>query len=151
MTQVMDVTNGYGADVNLEGTGHPSALIQGLDLLRTLGTFVEYGVFGSDFTVDWSIISDDKELKRPRGAPRPNCWPAAIRMIESEVLGRTRSSSTTTAGRVPEMSRYRVQRQGVRQSVPDSLSGCRQHRAQAGEGHLVALRHPVERKACRNS
>jgi threonine dehydrogenase-like Zn-dependent dehydrogenase len=70
----MDVTNGYGADVNLEGTGHPSALIQGLDLLRTLGTFVEYGVFGSDFTVDWSIISDDKELKRPRGAPRPNCW-----------------------------------------------------------------------------
>ena len=62
VAQVMDVTDGYGADVYLEGTGHPSAVIQGLNLLRKLGTYVEYGVFGSDVTVDWSIISDDKEL-----------------------------------------------------------------------------------------
>ena len=29
---------------------------------RDEGRYVEYGVFGSDVTVDWSIISDDKEL-----------------------------------------------------------------------------------------
>ena len=86
VAQVMDVTDGYGADVYLEGTGHPSAVIQGLNLLRKLGTFVEYGVFGSDVTVDWSIISDDKELDVLGAHLGPNCWPAAIRMIESGVL-----------------------------------------------------------------
>ena len=59
---VRDLTGGYGADVYIEGTGHPSAVPQGLNLLRKLGTFVEYSVFGTDVTVDWSIISDDKEL-----------------------------------------------------------------------------------------
>jgi threonine dehydrogenase-like Zn-dependent dehydrogenase len=86
VAQVIDVTDGYGADVYLEGTGHPSAVIQGLNLLRKLGTYVEYGVFGSDVTVDWSIISDDKELNVLGAHLGPYCWPAAIRMIESGVL-----------------------------------------------------------------
>jgi threonine dehydrogenase-like Zn-dependent dehydrogenase len=80
---VKGLTGGYGADVYLEGTGHPSAVLQGLNLLRKLGTFVEYGVFGSDVTVDWSIISDDKELDVLGAHLGPHCWPAAIRMIES--------------------------------------------------------------------
>ena len=80
---VRDLTDGYGADVYLEGTGHPAAVPQGLNLLRKLGTFVEYGVFGSDVTVDWSIISDDKELDVRGAHLGPHCWPAAIRMLES--------------------------------------------------------------------
>jgi threonine dehydrogenase-like Zn-dependent dehydrogenase len=40
-------------------------------------------VFGSDVTVDWSIISDDKELDVRGAHLGPDCWPAAIRMIES--------------------------------------------------------------------
>ena len=80
---VLELTEGYGADVYLEGTGHPSAVLQGLQLLRKLGTYVEYGVFGSDVTVDWSIISDDKELDVLGAHLGPHCWPAAIRMIES--------------------------------------------------------------------
>ena len=83
---VKDLTGGYGADVYLEGTGHPTAVPQGLNLLRKLGTYVEYGVFGSDVTVDWSIISDDKELDVLGAHLGPYCWPAAIRMIESGVL-----------------------------------------------------------------
>ncbi|MBY6413973.1 erythritol/L-threitol dehyrogenase [Rhodococcus sp. BP-252] len=83
---VKDLTGGYGADVYLEGTGHPSAVPQGLGLLRKLGTYVEYGVFGSDVSVDWSIISDDKELDVLGAHLGPYCWPAAIRMIESGVL-----------------------------------------------------------------
>ncbi|HLR85459.1 MAG TPA: alcohol dehydrogenase catalytic domain-containing protein [Nocardioidaceae bacterium] len=82
-TVVREMTEGYGADVYLEGTGHPSAVPQGLNLLRKLGTYVEYGVFGSDVTVDWSIISDDKELDVRGAHLGPYCWPAAIRMIES--------------------------------------------------------------------
>lgn len=80
---VRGLTEGYGADVYLEGTGHPSAVGQGLDLLRKLGTFVEYSVFKDDVTVDWSIISDDKELDVLGAHLGPHCWPAAIEMIES--------------------------------------------------------------------
>jgi threonine dehydrogenase-like Zn-dependent dehydrogenase len=41
---------------------------------------------GADVTVDWSIISDDKELDVLGAHLGPYCWPAAIRMIESGVL-----------------------------------------------------------------
>jgi threonine dehydrogenase-like Zn-dependent dehydrogenase len=83
---VKDMTDGYGADVYIEGTGHPSAVGQGLNLLRKLGTYVEYSVFGSDVSVDWSIISDDKELDVRGAHLGPHCWPAAIKMIESGIL-----------------------------------------------------------------
>ncbi len=83
VAKVKELTGGYGADVYIEGTGHPSAVSQGLNLLRKLGTYVEYSVFGSDVTVDWSIISDDKELDVRGAHLGPHCWPAAIRMIES--------------------------------------------------------------------
>lgn len=79
---IKDMTGGYGADVYIEGTGHPSAVGQGLDLLRKLGTYVEYSVFGSEVTVDWSIISDDKELNVLGAHLGPHCWPAAIKMLE---------------------------------------------------------------------
>ncbi|MGI8459436.1 MAG: alcohol dehydrogenase catalytic domain-containing protein [Propionibacteriaceae bacterium] len=83
---VKDLTGGYGADVYLEGTGHPSAVPQGLNILRKLGTYVEYSVFGSDVSVDWSIISDDKELDVLGAHLGPYCWPAAIKLLESGKL-----------------------------------------------------------------
>jgi threonine dehydrogenase-like Zn-dependent dehydrogenase len=66
--------------------GASAAVPQGLNALRKLGRYVEYGVFGSDVSVDWSIISDDKELDVLGAHLGPYCWPAAIRMIESGVL-----------------------------------------------------------------
>ncbi|WP_156935054.1 alcohol dehydrogenase catalytic domain-containing protein [Pseudonocardia spinosispora] len=83
VAEIKKMTDGYGADVYLEGTGHPSAVGQGLNLLRKLGTYVEYSVFGSDVTVDWSIISDDKELDVLGAHLGPNCWPAAVKMLEN--------------------------------------------------------------------
>jgi erythritol/L-threitol dehydrogenase len=70
---IQDLTGGYGADVYLEGTGHPSAVPQGLNLLRKLGTFVEYSVFKDPVSVDWSIISDDKELDVRGAHLGPDC------------------------------------------------------------------------------
>jgi threonine dehydrogenase-like Zn-dependent dehydrogenase len=67
----------------MEATGHPSAVLQGLNVLRKLGRFVEYSVFKDDVSVDWSIISDDKELDVLGAHLGPNCWPAAIRLIEA--------------------------------------------------------------------
>jgi 2-desacetyl-2-hydroxyethyl bacteriochlorophyllide A dehydrogenase len=80
---IRDMTEGYGADIYLEGTGHPAAVLQGLKILRKLGTFVCYSVFKEDVSVDWSIISDDKELDVLGAHLGPHCWPAAIKMIES--------------------------------------------------------------------
>jgi threonine dehydrogenase-like Zn-dependent dehydrogenase len=86
VAEIKALTDGYGADVYIEGTGHPSAVPQGLNLLRKLGTYVEYSVFGSDVTVDWSIISDDKELNVFGAHLGPHTWPAAIKMLESGIL-----------------------------------------------------------------
>ncbi len=83
VARVKEMTDGYGADVYMEGTGHPSAVLQGLNVLRKLGRFVEYSVFKEDVAVDWSIISDDKELDVLGAHLGPNCWPAAIRLIEA--------------------------------------------------------------------
>jgi threonine dehydrogenase-like Zn-dependent dehydrogenase len=83
VAEILAMTEGYGADVYIEGTGHPSAVAQGLALLRKQGTFVEYSVFRDDVTVDWSIISDDKELDVRGAHLGPHCWPAAAAMIES--------------------------------------------------------------------
>lgn len=79
---IKGMTKGYGATVYLEGSGHPSAVLQGLQVLRKLGRFVEYSVFKEDVSVDWSIISDDKELDVLGAHLGPNCWPAAVRMLE---------------------------------------------------------------------
>lgn len=83
---VKDLTEGYGADVYIEATGHPSAVPQGLNLLRKLGTFVEYSVFKDAVSVDWSIISDDKELNVLGAHLGPHTWPAAIKLLETETL-----------------------------------------------------------------
>lgn len=82
VARIAELTEGYGADVYLEGTGATPAVGQGLNLLRKLGTYVEYSVFGSDVTVDWSIISDDKELNVLGAHLGPHCWPAAIKLLE---------------------------------------------------------------------
>ena len=95
-----DLTNGYGADVYLEATGHPAAVQQGLNLLRKLGTYVEYSVFGSPATVDWTIIGDEKELEIRGAHLGPHCWPAAIRMIESGRLPMDRICTHNSPSRV---------------------------------------------------
>ncbi|WP_019819079.1 alcohol dehydrogenase catalytic domain-containing protein [Saccharomonospora saliphila] len=86
VARVAELTDGYGADVYLEGTGATAAVGQGLNLLRKLGTYVEYSVFGSEVTVDWSIISDDKELDVRGAHLGPHCWPAAIKMLENGTI-----------------------------------------------------------------
>jgi len=91
---VRGLTEGYGADVYIEGTGHPSAVAQGLNILRKLGTYVEYSVFAEPVSVDWSIISDDKELDVLGAHLGPGTWPKAIEMIESGALPMAEICST---------------------------------------------------------
>src|SRR5690606_13394329 len=56
VSEVKRLTGNYGCDVYIEATGHPSAVGQGLQMIRKLGRFIEFSVFSEPATVDWSII-----------------------------------------------------------------------------------------------
>src|SRR4029077_13590872 len=80
--KVRDLTDGYGCDVYIEATGHPAAVEQGLDMIRKLGTFVEFSVMREKVTADWTIIGNRKRINI-HGPPLVSYSnPVAIRMIE---------------------------------------------------------------------
>ena len=78
---VRGLTGGYGCDVYIEATGSASGVGQGLEIIRKLGRYVEFSVFGSDATVDWSIIGDRKELDIRGAHLGPYCYPIAIDLL----------------------------------------------------------------------
>lgn len=78
---VKGLTGGYGCDVYIEATGSPGGVTQGLELIRKLGRFVEFSVFGEPTTVDWSIIGDRKELDIRGAHLGPYCYPIAIDLL----------------------------------------------------------------------
>lgn len=75
---VKEMTEGYGCDVYIEATGHPKSVEQGLSMIRKLGRFVEFSVFKDPVSVDWSIISDRKELDVLGSHLGPYCYPLVI-------------------------------------------------------------------------
>ena len=79
--KVRELTDGYGCDVYIEATGHPASVNQGLGMIRRLGTFVEFSVFGSPVTCDWSIIGDRKELDVLGSHLSPYCYDTVIEWI----------------------------------------------------------------------
>ncbi|OYD07419.1 MDR/zinc-dependent alcohol dehydrogenase-like family protein [Paludifilum halophilum] len=79
--QIKDMTNGYGCDIYIEATGHPKSVEQGLHMIRKLGHFVEFSVFKDPVSVDWSIISDRKELDLLGSHLGPYCYPLVIEGI----------------------------------------------------------------------
>lgn len=78
---IKEMTNNYGCDIYIEATGHPSSVQQGLEAIRKMGTFVEFSVFGKLVTVDWSIISDRKELDLLGSHLSPYCYDTVIDWI----------------------------------------------------------------------
>ena len=76
------LTENYGCDVYIETTGAPIGVTQGLDMIRKLGRFVEFSVFGKETSADWSIIGDRKELDVRGAHLGPYCYPIAIDLLE---------------------------------------------------------------------
>ncbi|TFH84787.1 erythritol/L-threitol dehydrogenase [Billgrantia azerbaijanica] len=81
VSYVKDMTDGYGCDIYIEATGATKSVEQGLFMLRKLGRFVEFSVFKDPVTVDWSIISDRKELDVLGAHLGPYCYPLVIENI----------------------------------------------------------------------
>ena len=81
VAKIKEMTGGYGCDIYIEATGNPASVVQGLKMIRKLGRFVEFSVFGSETTVDWSIIGDRKELDILGAHLSPYAYPFVIENI----------------------------------------------------------------------
>ena len=86
IAKILEMTNGYGCDVYIEATGHPSAVEQGLHMIRKAGTFVEFSVMKEPVTVDWTIIGDTKELNIYGAHLGPHSYPLAIDYIDRGLI-----------------------------------------------------------------
>ena len=86
---VKSLTDGYGCDVYIEATGAPVGVIQGLQMIRKLGRFVEFSVFGKETTVDWSVIGDRKELDIRGAHLGPYSYEIAIDLFERGLVTST--------------------------------------------------------------
>lgn len=86
VAKILEMTEGYGCDIYIEASGHPSSVQQGLDMIRKLGRFVEFSVFGEPATIDWSIIGDRKELDILGSHLSPYCYPFVIENIHNGKL-----------------------------------------------------------------
>jgi erythritol/L-threitol dehydrogenase len=83
---VKDLTDGYGCDVYIEATGSPVGVTQGLEMVRKLGRFVEFSVFGQETTTDWSVIGDKKELDIIGSHLGPYTYPITIDLFERKLI-----------------------------------------------------------------
>jgi len=88
--RVLDLTEGYGCDVYIEATGAEAAVLQGLQMIRKLGTFVEFSVHAGPASADWSIVGDQKELNVHGAHLGPYCYPRAIRYIADGTIAADR-------------------------------------------------------------
>jgi L-iditol 2-dehydrogenase len=79
--KIMALTDGYGCDTYIEATGAPASVQQGMKMIRKLGRFVEFSVFGKETTLDWSVIGDQKELDVLGSHLSPYCFPYVIENI----------------------------------------------------------------------
>jgi threonine dehydrogenase-like Zn-dependent dehydrogenase len=86
VVEVLEMTNGYGCDVYIEATGAGPAVKQGLQMLRRLGTFVEFSVHSGPVSVDWSVIGDVKELNIHGSHLGPYCYPLAIEYLRKGAI-----------------------------------------------------------------
>jgi L-iditol 2-dehydrogenase len=93
LSEIMKLTDGYGCDIYIEATGHPSSVIQGMQMIRKLCRFVEFSVFSEPVELDWSIIGDRKELDVLGSHLSPYCFPF---VIENIAAGKLKTNGVVT-------------------------------------------------------
>ena len=79
--KVKELTGGLGCDIVLEASGNPKAVEQAIDMLRRRGRLMEYGVFAEKTCIDFSIISDVKELEIVGGHLGAYAYPLSINYL----------------------------------------------------------------------
>ena len=84
--KVLELTDGYGCDVYIEASGNPVGVVQGLNMIRKMGRFVEFSVFSKPTSVDWSIIGEKKELDVLGAHISPYTYPIAIDLLGRKLV-----------------------------------------------------------------
>ncbi len=79
--EIKQLTGGYGCDVYIEASGSEPSVKQGLEMIRNLGRYVQFGVFPKDITIDWNIIGDTKEIDIRGSHLSGHCYDAVIKGI----------------------------------------------------------------------
>ncbi len=80
------LTGGYGCDVYIEAAGSAASVAQGLDAVRSLGRYVQFGVFAKDIVANWNIIGDEKEIDVLGSHIGPYCFDAVIAGIQKGLI-----------------------------------------------------------------
>jgi 2-desacetyl-2-hydroxyethyl bacteriochlorophyllide A dehydrogenase len=84
--EINKLTNGYGCDVYIEASGNEKSVSQGLNLVRNLGRYVQFGVFANTVNADWNIIGDTKEIDIHGAHLSPYCYKPVINGLRSGTL-----------------------------------------------------------------
>jgi len=80
---LLETTGGKYCDVYIEATGFPQSVVQGLNMIKKLGKFVEFGLFAEETTANWSTIGDRKEIDIYGSHLSPYTYPLAIDFLAS--------------------------------------------------------------------
>lgn len=86
VAKVMEFTGGYGCDVYIEASGSAPSVTQGLNMVRNMGKYVQFGVFSKDVTADWNIIGDTKHMDILGSHLSGHCYEAVIKGIMDGTL-----------------------------------------------------------------
>jgi len=78
---IHELTGGLGCDVYIEASGNEKSVNQGLESIRNLGRFVQFGVFPKAISADWNIIGDTKEIDILGSHLGPYCYAPVIKGI----------------------------------------------------------------------
>lgn len=77
--KIKELTGGYGCDVYIEASGSNASVRQGFKALRFMGTYVQFGVFPKEISIDFNDIGDGKELNVLGSHLGPHCYEAVIK------------------------------------------------------------------------
>ncbi|WP_455367629.1 zinc-binding dehydrogenase [[Eubacterium] cellulosolvens] len=84
--EIDDLTEGVGVDKVIEAAGSAQSVELAIDILRKRGRFVVFGVFSEKATIDWSIISDVKELEIVGGHLGFLTYPLAVKYLHDGLI-----------------------------------------------------------------
>ncbi len=84
--KVKELTGGLGCDVVLEASGSPQAVEAAIEMLRRRGRLMEFAVFAKKTCIDFSIISDVKELEIIGGHLGAYTYPLAIKYLNEGLV-----------------------------------------------------------------
>jgi L-iditol 2-dehydrogenase len=77
-----DITDGKGVDVVLECSGAPEAVRVGLEVIRKRGVFMQIGLFGKPFEINFETIAYKELQVGGSFSQRWKDWEISLRLLE---------------------------------------------------------------------